>query len=170
MEIDLKKAMPLLARHEGIWDGMYRYYGPTGDKFDEHTSRLICRFPDDGEFPYVQTNYYRWPDGRVEDRGFPASYKFGRVEFHSDLIEGWAAEVAQDDFRRTVMLYWQRRGEPDLLLYEMIQLSDCGQFRSRVWHWFKHGRIVQRTLIDEERVSHDWRSVSEPSYAGDPVK
>ena len=42
---------------------------------------------------------------------------------------------------------------PDIYLYEMIQLSDCGHYRSRVWQWFQEGRLVKRTLIDEQFVS-----------------
>jgi hypothetical protein len=38
-----------------------------------------------------------------------------------------------------------------------------------VWHWYRDGRIVQRTLIDETFVSRDWRSVNGPSFAGDPL-
>ncbi len=38
----------------------------------------------------------------------------------------------------------------------MIQLSDCGRYRARVWQWFKDGRLDRRTLIDEEKVSDDW--------------
>lgn len=166
---DLHKHMPILARHEGIWDGWYRYYDPNGDKTDEHRSRLVCRFPTDGPYPYHQTNYYQWADGRTETRDFPAGYAFGRVTFDNELIRGWAAEVSLDDRHRSVMLYWQRQNEPDLELYEMIQISDCGQYRHRVWHWYKRGRIAQRTLIDEEFVSRDWRALSGPSFAGGPV-
>ena len=38
---------------------------------------------------------------------------------------------------RTSMLYRGSRDEPDTHVYEMIQLSDCGHYRSRVWQWFK---------------------------------
>jgi len=152
----LKKAMPLLARHEGVWEGWYRYYDPAGDKEDEHRSRLICRFPDGGNYPYHQTNYYKWADGKTEERDFPAHVTNNRLEFDSDLITGWAADVPLDDFKRTTMLNWVRQGEPDLYLYEMIQISDCDKYRHRVWHWYKKGKIVQRTLIDEERVTNDW--------------
>ncbi|MGN0862778.1 MAG: hypothetical protein ACI4N1_05595, partial [Stenotrophomonas koreensis] len=54
--------MPILARHEGIWDGVYRYYDANGNKIDEHKSRLICRFTDDETAPYHQTNHYSWDD------------------------------------------------------------------------------------------------------------
>lgn len=154
---DIKTAMPLLAKHEGVWDGSYRHYDADGNKVDEHRSRLVCRFPEHGEVPYHQTNHYTWDDGRTEVRDFPAVYRDGRVWFDNELIAGWAAEVGLDEFNRTVMLYWQRKGEPDLYLYEMIQLSDDGRSRSRVWQWIKAGRIHMRTLIDEEKVSDDCR-------------
>jgi hypothetical protein len=55
-----------------------------------------------------------------------------------------------------MMLYGVRRDEPGLYLYEMIQLSDCRRYRSRVWQWFRDGRLLRRTLIDEVKVSDDW--------------
>jgi len=69
---ELKELMPVLARHEGVWEGIYRHYDKDGNKTDEHKSRLICRFPTDGPHLYHQTNYYTWDDGRTETRDFPA--------------------------------------------------------------------------------------------------
>lgn len=166
---DIKVAFPLLARHEGVWDGMYRTYDASGDKIDEHRSRLICRFPTDGPFPYHQSNHYSWADGRTDQRDFPAVVSGDRITFVSDLIDGWASDVKLDTFNRTTMLNWVRLGEPGTYLYEMIQISDCGNFRSRTWHWFREGRCFQRTLIDEQRVSHQWRGIAGASYAGDPL-
>jgi hypothetical protein len=153
---EIKNAMPLLARHEGVWDGWYRSFDRDGNAVDEHRSRLICRFPADGPYPYHQTNRYTWDDGREEVRDFPATFADGRVWFDTELITGWAAEVDLDQHRRSIMLYWERKGEPGLCLYEMIQLSDCGRYRSRVWQWIRNGRIELRTLIDEEKVSDQW--------------
>jgi hypothetical protein len=161
--------LPLLARHEGVWDGVYRYYDAEGHKIDEHKSRLICRFPSDENVPYHQTNHYSWADGKVEVRDFPTRYEFGRVIFDNELIYGWAAEVPLDDYHRTVMLYWKRKGEEGLELYEMIQLSDDGQMRNRIWHWYKHGVLVQRTLIDEKFVSRDWQKIKGESFNGDAI-
>ena len=72
---ELKTIMPLLARHEGVWDGTYSYFNADNEKIDEHASRLICRFPDDGPVPYHQTNHYTSPDGKKEIREFPAEYR-----------------------------------------------------------------------------------------------
>ena len=166
---DIRERMPLLARHEGVWDGWYRYYDAEGNKTDEHRSRLVCRFPDTGAVDYDQTNHYSWADGRTDVRPFPALLAGDRIAFQSDLIDGWAADVALDNHHRTTMLNWVRKNEPGVYLYEMIQISDCGNFRSRVWHWFRDGRLFQRTLIDEQRVSSEWRWVTGPTFAGEPV-
>lgn len=152
----LKLQMPTLARHEGVWEGMYRYYDADGNKTDEHKSRLVCRFPEDGSHPYHQTNHYLWDDGRTEVRDFPATVADGRLRWDNEFIQGWAADVNLDDHGRTTMLYWVRTGEPDLYLYEMIQISDCGQKRARTWQWFKNDALISRTLVDERKVSDDW--------------
>jgi hypothetical protein len=126
---------------------------------DQHRSRLLCRFRDDGDFPYHQTNHYMWEDGRKEVRDFPATYANGRVWWDTELIKGWAAEVGLDDKHRTVMLYWQRQGDPELYLYEMIQISDDGQKRCRTWHWIRNGQLETRTAIQETLVIRDWARV-----------
>ena len=162
--MSLREAMPLLARHEGVWDGYYRYYDSAGNKIDEHRSRLLCRILDDRD--YHQTNLYRWSDGKTDTRDFPATIAGNRLVFDTD-IDGWAAAVPLDEFDRTMMLHWTRKNEPDLYLYEMIQISDDGVSRARVWHWFKNDRLFQRTLVDEQRVSTDWAAYDgrETAYA-----
>jgi hypothetical protein len=150
---DIRTEMPLLARHEGVWEGHYRYYDEMGNKIDEHRSRLICRFPSGGEFDYHQTNHYTWADGRTESREFPAKYQNKRILWDNDLIIGWAQEVGFDDNQRTIMLHWERKGEPGTYLYEMINTSDDGKSRSRVWQWIENGKVKMRTLIDEIKVS-----------------
>ncbi len=153
---ELKRAMPLLASQEGIWDGWYRYYDAEGRQVDAHRSRLVCRFPASGPVPYHQTNHYSWDDGRRDVREFPATYRDGRLWFDNELISGWAAEVALDTHGRSIMLHWVRKGEPETYLYEMIQVSDCRRYRTRVWQWINAGRIRMRTLIDEEKHSDSW--------------
>lgn len=162
--MSLRAAMPLLARNEGVWEGHYRYYDANGDKVDEHKSRLICRIREDRD--YHQTNLYRWSDGRRETRDFPARIENNRLILYTE-IDGWASAVDLDEHQRTMMLHWTRKNEPDLYLYEMIQLSDDGESRARVWQWFKSDRLFQRTLIDELRVSTDWASYDgeDPDYA-----
>ena len=153
--MSLREKMPLLARHEGVWDGYYRYFDISGNRIDEHKSRLLCRMVGDDD--YHQTNYYFWADGKKDTRDFPAIVKEDRLVFYTE-ITGWAAEVPLDENNRTIMLHWTRNNEPGLYLYEMIQISDCGQYRARVWQWFREGRLFMRTLVDEQRVSEDWQA------------
>jgi hypothetical protein len=157
--------MPLLARHEGVWDGSYTYFNAAGVEVDKHASRLFCRFSDDATHPYHQTNYYTWADGRVEVREFPAEYHDKRIWWNNDLIIGSAWEVPEDLEGRTMMLYWQRTGDPSLYLYEMIQLSDDGLNRCRTWHWIRNGMLETRTAIEEVFVTRDWRSL-DPALKG----
>lgn len=165
---DFARRMPQLVESEGVWEGVYRYYdAATGALTDQHRSRLFCRLMrDDSTFPYQQTNHYFWDDGRVEVREFPAWYADGRIWWDNDLITGWAAPMRPDDHERTTVLNWQRRGEDDLYLYEMIQHSADGIHRARTWQWFRNDVCFQRTLIDETRVSRDWRSWTDTSPPG----
>lgn len=156
--MSIKEDIPFLIRNEGIWEGYYRYYDADGNKVDEHKSRLMCRIIDDED--YHQTNCYFWKDGKKEVRDFPTRIEDKRLVFYTD-IDGWAAAVDLDKYKRTMMLNWVRKGEDDLYLYEMIQMSDDGQTRARVWQWFKEGRLFMRTLIDEQLVSRDWQSYEE---------
>jgi hypothetical protein len=150
---NIRTGMPLLARHEGVWEGHYRYFDANGNKIDEHASKLICRFPSDGPFDYFQSNHYTWADGRTETRDFPARYQDGRILWDNELIVGWAQEVGFDEHKRTIMLHWTRKDQPGTYLYEMINTSDDGKSRSRVWQWLENGKIKMRTLIDEVKTS-----------------
>ena len=166
MTTTIRDVMPLLARHEGVWDGTYTYFNAADEQVDQHESRLICRFPEEGA-PYDQTNYYRWADGRTETREFPATFHDGRVWWDNELIKGSAWEVGDDEHARSVMLYWQRQGDPSLYLYEMIQIADDGETRCRTWHWIRSGRLETRTAIQERRVAHDWRVIDERMKRGE---
>ena len=37
--MEIREDMPLLARHEGVWDGTYTYFNAANEKIDEHQSR-----------------------------------------------------------------------------------------------------------------------------------
>jgi hypothetical protein len=146
--VGIREDMPVLARHEGEWDGTYVHVDRSGAVVDRHRAQLTCRFPADGEHAYWQTNRYTWDDGRTEVIEFPASYRDRRIWFDTERITGSAGEI--DD--KTVVLHWVYRSDPGTYLYELILLSDDGRHRSRVWQWIEGGQCVKRTLIDEVRV------------------
>lgn len=157
-QLSLRQTFPLLERHEGVWEGWYRHIDVGGAQVDAHRARLVCRIPDDTPNVYHQTNHYSWSDGSTEVRDFKGEAKGDRLVFDNDIIKGWAAEEPLDENRRTMMLHWVRCDAPAIYLYEMIQLSDCGQYRTRVWQWLRDGQTVKRTLIDERKVSDEWRN------------
>lgn len=142
----LRAEMPLLARHEGEWEGEYLHLDRDGKLLDRHRVEMTCRIV--GDAAYHQTNRYTWDDGRTEVHEFPGTYLGGgRCGFDTDRLKGEFWEV--DD--STIYLTWQYKGQP-LRLYELIVLSADGTARSRVWQWLEGGVCVRRTLIDERRA------------------
>ncbi|GAA4082728.1 DUF3598 family protein [Nonomuraea soli] len=148
--MSIKQDMPLLARHEGEWEGTYTVVDPEGKVTDRHRSHLTCSFPSDGSHDYYQVNRYTWDDGRTEEHRFPGRYLGGgRMAFDTERIKGETWELDG----QAIYLHWIYRAEgQDLQLFELIVLSRDGRHRSRVWQWIRDGVCVQRTLIDEMRL------------------
>lgn len=156
----IREGMPLLAKHEGDWEGTYMYVDPEGKATDQHRSHMTCSFPEDGEYQYCQTNTYTWPDGRAEVHKFPGVYDgYGRLHFDTERIRGvvWALD------ENSLYLTWtfKARGQ-DLRLFELIVLSDDGNHRSRTWQWIRDGKLEMRTLINETRVEQTAPTASNP--------
>ena len=145
----IRDEMPLLARHAGAWKGEYIYLDNEANVLDRHASHLTSSFPADGSCDYYQINRYTWADGRAEEHHFPGHFRDGKLYLESERISGYTWEVDA----KTILLTWVYKTNPANYLYEMIQLSDCGQHRARTWHWFRAGEIYQRTLIKEQRIS-----------------
>ncbi len=145
---DIRKAMPVLARHEGNWEGLYIHVDLENREIDRHVAKLQCSCPDNGSHAYLQINTYIWPDGRTERIEFPAIYRDKAIWWDTDLIYGRAWEI--DD--RSIVLTWTRKDLPGSYLYEMIQISEDNNHRGRTWHWFVDDRLIRRTCIQEKRV------------------
>lgn len=144
----IREDMPVLARHEGEWKGVYIHVDADGAIIDKHRSHLTCLFPENESPPYFQTNVYEWDDGRREELVFPAEYRDRRIMWDTERINGCAWEIDEN----TVVLTWTRKDLPGASLYEMIQISEDGNHRARTWHWFQDGELFKRTLIKEERI------------------
>ena len=146
---NIREAMPVLARHEGEWQGSYTLIDTNGKILDHHQSHLSCQFPSDKPDSYYQVNRYTWPDGKEQEFQFPGIYKDKKVWFDTERLNGYAWEV--DD--STIILWITYKGIPEeMYIYEMIQISPCNNHRARTWHWFKNNQLYQRTLIQESRV------------------
>ena len=140
--------MPVLARHEGRWDGEYIHTDMNGRVLDRHRAELSCQFPASGPYAYHQINVYTWDDGRREEIHFPATYRDKSIWWDTERIHGHAWEIDS----RSVVLHWTRKDLPTQYLYEMIQISADNAHRGRTWHWFEGDRLVKRTCIQEHRV------------------
>lgn len=145
----IRESMPLLARHIGEWEGTYTYVDREGNVVDEHTAVLTHSFPDPSGDEYFQVNHYFWADGKEERIEFPGIYKDGKLHFNTERIDGYAWEADES----TIILTWKYVADPTVGLYEMINLDETGNHRTRTWHWLKDGVCFQRTLINETRMN-----------------
>jgi hypothetical protein len=141
--------MPMLLRHRGVWEGLYRLVDTAGTLVEWHHSRIEVRFPEQGPHDYVQRNHFRWPDGRELNVEHPAVCRDGVLIWDTEHISGRAWAVGE----RSTVLSWSRRDSPGSELYEIIVINERNDRRSRTWHWFRDGALYQRTLIDEKRVA-----------------
>lgn len=146
--MNIRNEMPVFAKHEGEWKGVYTVVDPKGNVLDKHDSYLTCYFQEDNDFPYIQTNTYTWEDGRNEKFSFPGSFKDKKIIFDTERINGYSWEIDEN----TIVLTWKYVNEPNNYLYEMINISSDGKHRARVWQWFENGELTKRTIIKEEKV------------------
>lgn len=161
---DLRRLQPILARHEGVWEGIYRRYDALGMPIGQHRSRVVIRYrpdPKGGNEVYEQTNLYYHADGRQEEIQTTGSFDGDRLRFHSDRVDGWSKDDATDPARRTCLLFmefkknvgWYTAG---VQVYEIINISDDGRHRSRMTQHLQGGKTLTRTLIDETFRTRDW--------------
>lgn len=162
----LRRRLPITSRHEGVWEGIYRRYDATGKALGEHRSRVVIRLRDDprgGSELLQQSNYYFHADGRREAIDTLGTFDGERLNFYSDRVDGWTMDDSTDPKRATVILAmtfkkdvgWYTKGVD---VYEIINISADGRFRSRMSQHLKDGQALTRTLIDERLRTHDWRS------------
>jgi hypothetical protein len=162
----IAEKQPLIADQAGVWAGEYVHLDADNQVIDRHKSKLVCRLEDgpDGAARLSQTNIYDWPDNTQEIRYFDGVFKGDRVWIKNDLIDGWTGALAMDPTNRTIMVGWTRTHEPDFRYYEMITVAQDGNAKNRTWHWYRKGRLFQRTIINEVRIAQDWRPHDDPSY------
>ncbi|MDE2442477.1 MAG: DUF3598 domain-containing protein, partial [Betaproteobacteria bacterium] len=99
-----------------------------------------------------------------EIRYFDGIFQDDRIWIKNDLIDGFVGALNYDETNRTIMVGWTRTHEPDFRYYEMITVAEDGQAKNRTWHWYRKGRLFQRTVINENRISRDWQAHDDPSY------
>lgn len=144
----LRSAMPAIVAHEGAWDGTYRHIAAEGTLLDEHRTRTLCEFPEEGDDHYIQTSTLDWADGRSASYRFSGQWRDGMLRWDTDRFygHGWETEGG------VLMLRLERRDVPGAYYVEMINMAPDGRSRARTWQWFRDGQPWKRTLCDEWRV------------------
>ncbi len=151
----IKRGMPLLARHEGEWKGVFKFLDEESGKIvEQYDSHLTITFPTDGSCDYQQINQYYDPDGKeLAKYVFPGFYDgHGRLTFDSERLKGVTWELDEN----AMYLYWTYKAADTTLdqrLFELIVLSDDGKQRSRTVQWLENGLCVKRSIIKETLVS-----------------
>ncbi|MDX2222330.1 MAG: hypothetical protein SFV21_06250 [Rhodospirillaceae bacterium] len=159
-----RRALPVMSRSEGVWEGTYRRFSGDGQPMGVHRSRVVFRLLENaagGEI-YHQTNIYRFADGRTQVIDSTGTFDGEKLVFNSDRgIAGWAKDDASDPHGRVCLLFMEAtKDTPQLkvgtVCYELVQISDCGRFRMRMAQYVLDGKVLMRTLIDETFVTRDW--------------
>lgn len=151
MRADLAAAMPGLIRHRGLWRGIYRHIDSDGALLDQHDARVHCAFPDSGAHAYIQTNHFRWADGRESVATLPGVFRDGQLWWDTPTFHGRCWETMDG----LLLLNLTRKDEPGAHFIELIVLGESGRHRARTWHWFRDGQLYRRTLCDETLVDPD---------------
>jgi hypothetical protein len=147
----MARRFPVLARHEGVWDGEYRRIGADWTELDRHKVRCRVDVPAAGKIAFRLTTRYWWPDGRTQDNVFEAQDGGGELVFDDGRISGWLREIDSE----TVYMKFAFTGQAGAHVCEAIQISPDGEHRARTWHHFKEHRLSVITMAREVRVSHD---------------
>ena len=147
----VREFLPLLARHQGIWEGEYTHVAPDRSVQDGYLFRILVEIPDEGPAHYRQSSHYWWPDGRAQQLVYEGFYQDGRVHIDDGRIHGSCWSL--DD--ETLYLTFGFHADPAGHVCEMIQLSPDGAHRARTWHWFRHDVLWRITLVREHRIPGD---------------
>jgi hypothetical protein len=153
------RAMPAVARQQGVWRGVFRRYDASGQLLAEFPSEIIVRVETDGAAPrYRQTNIYRpagAPVQRIESSG---EIRDGRLWFENERLRGWSMDIQGDQQGLGAVLVMHYTDGSRQSVYEIITRSEDGRRRWRATQYFQDGKLTRRTLIDEEKVTDDWRA------------
>ena len=110
---------------------------------------MICEFPENGEFAYIQHNLFIWPDGKEQRYTLPGRLQDDKLWWDTPTFSGCAWQTDFD----IILLNLTRKDEVGANFFEMITLGETGKHRARTWQWFREGQLYKRTLCTESKVS-----------------
>ena len=143
----LAKAMPVMAKHAGSWEGMFRWLKPNGELLREYEFRNTIILTG-GTPPYRQENWYR-ENGEERTSFFEAELREGRLVMLGDRLSGEVWEI--DD--QTIAALVTSPTVAGLMQYEFVTIAQDGSTRGRVGMAFNGGELDRVLLVEEKRVS-----------------
>ncbi len=152
---ELRRRIPLTAKMEGVWEGVFRRVDLEGEIIETLPSRITVRLLPDGEaYDYHQINLLN-PDSdeeqRIESHG---KWDVDRLRFFNERLEGWAKAVAADEAGQTSVFLMEFKDGSGLTVSEVVSFRPGDpDARMRATQYMRDGQVVRRTLIDEIKVS-----------------
>lgn len=147
---------PALARQEGVWKGSWRSIGPAGAPLESFEAIVIVRFMEqEGKVIYHQSNHYPNRGGSPQTIESYGEVEGDRIRFANVRAEGWSRSLPDDPTGQGSVL--MIRFKDGTFLYEIITNSHDGHYRQRSAQFIRDGRVLRRTLIDEEKITADWQ-------------
>jgi hypothetical protein len=155
---DRSTALPT-AQNQGVWKGVFRRYDAEGKLTEEFASEIIARIEDKaGKQVLRQTNRYSPPNAPQQVIESTGEVREGRIWFENERLAGWSMNIPADTSGRGAVIVMDYKDGSGQYVYEIVAHSADGKRRSRATQYLKDGKIVRRTLIDEEKVTDDWRA------------
>ncbi len=151
--------LPALVRQQGVWRGGFRRYDAEGVLLETFPCTITLRvYRQDDGWHYHQSSLYgpvEAPLRRIEAHGVIHS---GRVWFESERYRGWAMDLPGEAPAggSLIVMHPLQSGVPEV--HEISSCSPDGRRRWRVSQLLLEGRLIGRTVIDEEKLSDDGRA------------
>jgi hypothetical protein len=143
----------------GVYSGTFRRYDTDGQLLEQFAAEVVVRLHhNNGRLLYHQTNLYRPADGPVQRLDSHGEIRDGRLSFSNERLHGWSLPVQAPAGDRASVLMMEFIDGSGLTVHELVVISADGQQRSRVAQYFRNGRVVRRTMIDEVKQSADWQA------------
>ncbi|MFM8481137.1 MAG: CpcT/CpeT family chromophore lyase [Gammaproteobacteria bacterium] len=154
-----RRDAPHIAKQAGVWRGTFRRVEADGRLAEEFPAEIIMRVvPGDGQLRYHQTNIYRPANKPVETLENYGEVRDGKIHFGNSRLDAWKMDVPGDTSGRSAVLLMDYKDGSGMYMHQIVSLSDDGRYRSRTAQYLVKGKLVRRTLIDEEKVTDDWRA------------
>ncbi len=158
-DADPTGSLPRLTGQQGVWRGRFHRYDGEGRLTETLASEITVRvYEEAGRWLYHQTSRLGPPEAPHRTIEAHGEIHSGRVWFASDRFEGWAMDLPGEAAAGGAVLVMRPRDGSGPDVHEIISCSADGHRRWRVSQFLRDGQLVGRTLIEEEKLSDDWRA------------